>query len=98
MATGDVGMGLAWLTDRATPSQVHNTQDSNSYKKYKRNILWGILHFVSGLPTDEMMAKQVKLDGEIRDRVTTTLGQTGWGNQGPGYHYTSSWPRNTTQQ
>jgi hypothetical protein len=42
-------------------------------RRYKRNILGDALNYLSGVPTAEMMAKQVKLDEEIRDKVTATL-------------------------
>jgi hypothetical protein len=67
-ATGlyeDKGKGLRPLTDTPSPG--------NLVRRYKRNILGDALNFLSGVPTAEMMAKQVKLDEDIRDKVTATL-------------------------
>jgi ribosomal 50S subunit-associated protein YjgA (DUF615 family) len=55
--------------DKATGKE----EEGNTLRRFKRNIIGDVLHFVSGVPTDEMMAKQVKLDEEIRDKVTATL-------------------------
>jgi hypothetical protein len=48
------------MQDIATPSS-------------KRNILGVGLPFMAGLPTDWDEGKQIKLDEEMRDRVTATL-------------------------
>ncbi len=62
---GDKDKGLGLLTD--TPSS------GNLVRRFKRNILGDALNYLSGVPTAEMMAKQVKLDEDIRDKVTATL-------------------------
>jgi hypothetical protein len=49
------------------------SQPGNQVRRYRRNILGDALNYLSGVPTAEMMAKQVKLDEEIRDKVTATL-------------------------
>jgi hypothetical protein len=59
----DNGQGL--LTDTSSPG--------NLVRRVKRNILGDALNYLSGVPTEEMMAKQVKLDEDIRDKVTATL-------------------------
>ncbi len=59
----DKGQGL--LTDTSSPG--------NLVRRVKRNILGDPLNYLSGVPTAEMMAKQVKLDEDIRDKVTATL-------------------------
>jgi hypothetical protein len=67
-ATGlydDKDKGLRHLPDTPPPG--------NLVRRYKRNILGDALNFLSGVPTAEMMAKQVKLDEDIRDKVTATL-------------------------
>jgi hypothetical protein len=58
-----------------TPSDLSSATSSpgNLVRRYKRNILGDALNYLSGVPTAEMMAKQVKLDEEIRDKVTATL-------------------------
>jgi hypothetical protein len=48
-------------------------QSGNLVRRYRRNILGDALNYLSGVPTAEMIAKQVKLDEEIRDKVTATL-------------------------
>jgi hypothetical protein len=54
----DNGMGP--FSDTSSPG--------NLVRRYKRNILGDALNYLSGVPTAEMMAKQVKLDEEIRDK------------------------------
>jgi hypothetical protein len=71
MATDGAGEDSAQSTgkDKAATRE----EEGNTLRRFKRNIIGDVLHFVSGVPTDEMMAKQVKLDEEIRDKVTATL-------------------------
>jgi hypothetical protein len=57
--------GMRPFSDTSSPG--------NLVRRYKRNILGDALNYLSGVPTAEMMAKQVKLDEEIRDKVTATL-------------------------
>ncbi len=38
------------------------SQSGNLVRRYRRNILGDALNYLSGVPTAEMMAKQVKLD------------------------------------
>jgi hypothetical protein len=67
-ATGPYGVsdnGMGPSSDTSSPG--------NLVRRYKRNILGDALNYLSGVPTAEMMAKQVKLDEEIRDKVTATL-------------------------
>jgi hypothetical protein len=67
-ATGSYGVsdnGMGPFSDTSSPG--------NLVRRYKRNILGDALNYLSGVPTAEMMAKQVKLDEEIRDKVTATL-------------------------
>lgn len=45
----------------------------NSHHRYKRNILGDFLHVVTGVATSEELAKQLKIDSEIRDKITSTL-------------------------
>jgi hypothetical protein len=69
MTMGNMAVSMPWLTDIAIPAQpISQKKDSNTLRRYKRNIIGDILHFLSRVPTDEIMAKQVKLDEEIRDR------------------------------
>jgi hypothetical protein len=58
-----------------TPSDLSSAASlsGNLVQRYKRIILGDALNYLSGVPTAEMMAKQVKLDEEIRDKVTATL-------------------------
>jgi hypothetical protein len=62
---GDIDKGLGLLTDTSS--------SGNLVRRFKRNILGDALNYLSGVPTAEMMAKQVKLDEDIRDKVTATL-------------------------
>jgi hypothetical protein len=62
---GVTDKGLGSLTDTPSPG--------NLVRRFKRNILGDALNYLSGVPTAEMMAKQVKLDEDIRDKVTATL-------------------------
>jgi ribosomal 50S subunit-associated protein YjgA (DUF615 family) len=71
MAADSAGDDSAQPTDYNRKSA--RDEDANTLRRFKRNIIGDVLHFVSGVPTDEMMAKQVKLDEEIRDKVTATL-------------------------
>ena len=45
----------------------------NSHSRYKRNILGDFLHAVTGVATSDELQKQVKIDAEIRDKITATL-------------------------
>jgi hypothetical protein len=62
-------------TASRTPSDLPfaGSPSGNLLRRYKWNILGDALNYLSGVPTAEMMAKQVKLDEEIRDKVTSTL-------------------------
>jgi ribosomal 50S subunit-associated protein YjgA (DUF615 family) len=71
MATDGAGEDSAQSTGK--DKMTTRDEEGNTLRRFKRNIIGDVLHFVSGVPTDEMMAKQVKLDEEIRDKVTATL-------------------------
>jgi hypothetical protein len=70
MATMTLAGDYPWLEQSIGVQPTDRT--SNTVERFLRNILGEVLHFISGIPTDEMMA-QVKLDEEIRDRVMATL-------------------------
>jgi hypothetical protein len=57
----------------STGTDSDTSLPGNLVRRFKRNILGDALNYLSGVPTAEMMAKQVKLDEEIRDKVTATL-------------------------
>ena len=42
-------------------------------RRQKRNVLGNILHFFTGVATDEELEAQVKRESELRDRITSTL-------------------------
>ncbi len=42
-------------------------------KRQKRNVLGNILHFFTGVATDEELEAQVKRESELRDKITSTL-------------------------
>jgi ribosomal 50S subunit-associated protein YjgA (DUF615 family) len=59
--------------DSAQGPYPDTSSSGNLVRRIKRNILGDALNYLSGVPTAEMMAKQVKLDEDIRDKVTATL-------------------------
>jgi hypothetical protein len=64
---------LPWMAVDSSPS-LPPTQDSdNQLLRYKRNILGDVLHALTGVATDEELAKQRQLDEDIRNKVTSTL-------------------------
>jgi hypothetical protein len=45
----------------------------NQHNRMKRNILGDLIHQITGLATDDELNKQMKIDEEIRDKITSTL-------------------------
>jgi ABC-type phosphate transport system permease subunit len=60
MVTGEAITSLPpWVEGVASATHFLIFTTSNARKSHKRNILGDVLHFLAGVPTDEMMAKQV---------------------------------------
>ncbi len=49
------------------------SDNDNQLQRYKRNILGDVLHTLTGVATDDELAKQRQLDEDIRNKVTSTL-------------------------
>ena len=60
-----------------TAKQVKQVKDqstsTNDHIRQKRNILGDFLHMVTGVATDDELQKQMKIDEEIREKITHTL-------------------------
>jgi hypothetical protein len=63
---------LPWMATDSSPS-LPTTDNDNQLQRYKRNILGDVLHALTGVATDEELAKQRHLDEDIRNKVTSTL-------------------------
>jgi hypothetical protein len=63
---------LPWTGSSSSPPAQTNDKD-NQVQRFKRNILGDVLHALTGVATEEEMAKQRQLDEDIRDKVTATL-------------------------
>jgi hypothetical protein len=51
-----------------------DTEEKNvRAKRQKRNIIGDFIHQLTGLATDDELHKQMKIDEQIRDRITATL-------------------------
>jgi hypothetical protein len=57
----------------SSPSLPPTRDNDNQLQRYKRNILGDVLHALTGVATDEELAKQRQLDEDIRNKVTSTL-------------------------
>jgi hypothetical protein len=64
---------LPWMAVDSSPSLPPTLDNDNQLQRYKRNILGDILHALTGVATDEELAKQRQLDEDIRNKVTSTL-------------------------
>jgi hypothetical protein len=65
--------------DRSVPV-LHRVAEQSSLdngvsrgRRFKRNILGDFLHAVTGVATSEELQQQLKIDAEIRDKITSTL-------------------------
>jgi hypothetical protein len=59
--------------DSVSPSPSMVSDKDIQVRRYKRNILGDVLHALTGVATEEELAKQRQLDEDIRDKVTGTL-------------------------
>ena len=59
--------------DEYDVSSPRNKPVENSIRRQKRNILGDFLHTLTGVATEEQLQAQVRLDGEIRDKIRDTL-------------------------
>jgi hypothetical protein len=64
---------LPWMAVDSSPSLPPTVDNDNQLQRYKRNILGDVLHALTGVATDEELAKQRQLDEDIRNKVTSTL-------------------------
>jgi hypothetical protein len=64
---------LPWMAVDSSPSLPPTRDNDNQLQRYKRNILGDVLHALTGVATDEELAKQRQLDEDIRNKVTSTL-------------------------
>jgi hypothetical protein len=72
-ATQGTSTTLPWMATDSSPRLPATTDDDNQLQRYKRNILGDVLHALTGVATDEELAKQRQLDEDIRNKVTSTL-------------------------
>jgi hypothetical protein len=63
---------LPWMS-ASNPSPSPQSDKDNQVRRFKRNILGDVLHALTGVATEEELAKQRQLDEDIRDKVTATL-------------------------
>jgi hypothetical protein len=64
---------LPWMATDSSPALPTTLDSDNQLQWYKRNILGDVLHALTGVATDEELAKQRQLDEDIRNKVTSTL-------------------------
>jgi hypothetical protein len=64
---------LPWMATDSSPFLPTTLDNDNQLKRNKRNILGDVLHALTGVATDEELAKQRQLDEDIRNKVTSTL-------------------------
>jgi hypothetical protein len=64
---------LPWMAMDSSPALPTTLDIDNQLQRYKRNILGDVLHALTGVATDEELAKQRQLDEDIRNKVTSTL-------------------------
>jgi hypothetical protein len=72
LASKGTSSTLPWL-DLTSPAPSMMSDKDNQVRRYKRNILGDVLHALTGVATEEELAKQRQLDEDIRDKVTATL-------------------------
>jgi hypothetical protein len=46
---------------------------TNQHNRFKRNILGDLIHSITGLATDDELKKQMRIDEEIRNKISSTL-------------------------
>jgi hypothetical protein len=64
---------LPWIAVDSSPALPPTDDNDNQLQRFKRNILGDVLHALTGVATDEELAKQRQLDEDIRNKVTSTL-------------------------
>jgi len=72
-AMRDADKLIAAIKEQTRATWTGNKPVYNQHERFKRNILGDLIHHVTGLATDDELKKQIKIDEEIRDRITTTL-------------------------
>jgi hypothetical protein len=72
LASKGSSSALPWL-DSSSPSPSSLSDKDNQVRRFKRNILGDVLHALTGVATEEELAKQRQLDEDIRNKVTATL-------------------------
>jgi hypothetical protein len=73
LAVKGTSSSLPWIDPTAAPSSSPMTDKENQVHRFKRNILGDVLHALTGVATEEELAKQRQLDEDIRNKVTSTL-------------------------
>jgi hypothetical protein len=73
LAVQGTSSSLPWMDPTAAPPSSPMTDKDNQVHRFKRNILGDVLHALTGVATEEELAKQRQLDEEIRNKVTSTL-------------------------
>ncbi len=68
LASKGTSSTVPWL-DQTSPSPSMMRDKDNLVRRYKRNILGDVLHALTGVATEEELAKQRQLDENIRDKV-----------------------------
>ncbi len=56
-----------------TTQKNEGPKQANHHEREKRNALGDFLHYVGGVATEEMLQKQLRIDNEIREKITSTL-------------------------
>jgi hypothetical protein len=72
LASKGSSSALPWLDSPSLSPNLLSDKD-NQVRRFKRNILGDVLHALTGVATEEELAKQRQLDEDIRNKVTATL-------------------------
>jgi hypothetical protein len=73
LAVQGTSSSLPWIDPTAASTGNPATDKDNQVHRFKRNILGDVLHALTGVATEEELAKQRQLDEEIRNKVTSAL-------------------------
>ncbi len=63
------------LLHHAVPLTVDTVDEKqvNAVRRTKRNIIGDFLHYVGGVATEDQLKQQLRIDNEIRDKITNAL-------------------------